>query len=224
MVRRIVLNALRAQKADKVIVATCDPEIEDHVRDMGVRVVMTSPDHARATERTEEAVSILESEGEAYDLVLMLQGDEPCIDGITLDNQIQTCLDNPNFSVTNLVAPIQSREEFANPNTIKCALSQSRSSIVFLSRSEIAAANFTDQRIIGKQVCSITFSREALKDFASLPESGLEIAESVDMLRFIESGSSVYFVPTTIRTHPVDVPSDIPIVERILANLNEPGL
>ena len=77
---------------------------------------------------------------------------------------------------------------------------------------------------MGKQVCSISFTRDGLRLFNSLSEGNLEAAESIDMLRLIENGIQIGALKTRVRSHPVDVPSDIAIVERIMANVSEPGL
>lgn len=224
MIETVVSNALESKLASTVCVATCDEEIAKAVKGLAVEVVMTSASHTRASDRTFEAVESLKRQGHSFDLVLMLQGDEPCIEGQLLDRQIDFCMQNHDFGVVNLVSPLGSREEASNPNTIKVVLGQRNQSVLYMTRSLVAASSFSDSDIMGKQVCSIAFSPSALANFAGLEESKLEVAESIDMLRFIANAIPVHFLMVTDRTHPVDVPSDIPVVERMLMKMNEPGL
>lgn len=224
MLHRIIENALAVPAKPHVVVATCDEEIREEANQFpGVDVIMTSDKHSRASERTFEALTILESRGLEFQLVIMLQGDEPCITPDMIDRQISACTENPDWAVTNLVGPIASREEFLSPNTIKCAVT-SESEITFFSRAPILGDHAVGKRALGRQICSISFSRQALETFESLGESSFEELESIDMLRLVENKFAVHAIWVEERTHPVDVLSDIAIVERILENLVEPGL
>jgi len=76
MVEHCLRRTELASCFDKVVVATCDSEIEFFVKEIGGVVVMTADTHTRATTRTAEAVEILEQEeSQVYDLVVMVQGD-----------------------------------------------------------------------------------------------------------------------------------------------------
>ena len=67
-----------------------------------------------------------------------------------------------------------------------------------------------------KQVCVIPFRRECLREFARLPPTPLERAESIDMLRLVEHGLPVRVVETEEETHAVDTPEDLRRVERMM--------
>ena len=75
---------------DRVVIATCDAEIEQAAIDAGADVVMTADTHERATDRTEEAVENLELGLADDDFVLMVQGDEvlvnPEMTGVIVKN------------------------------------------------------------------------------------------------------------------------------------------
>lgn len=218
----VIENALSSKLAQAVYVATCDEEIRTEANRFNVPTVMTSKSHIRASDRVAEAAKKLASEGEQFDLFVMLQGDEPCITGQVLDDQINWCRDHPEVGVSNLVGAITSREEHFNPNTIKCLLAADR--MVYLSRLPVPGSGHLDSGILGKQICSIAFTRDSLQHFSDLAPGGLEEAESIDMLRFIEHGLPIGYLWTDLRSHPVDVPSDIAVVERILSRVSEPGL
>ena len=161
MIETVASNALESKLASMVCVATCDEEIAKAVEGLAVEVIMTSESHTRASDRTFEAVESLKRQGYTFDLVIMLQGDESCIEGQLLDMQIDFCLHNPDMGVVNLVSPLGSREEASNPNTIKVVLGQKNQSVVYMTRSLVAASSFGDSDILGKQVCSIAFSPSA---------------------------------------------------------------
>ncbi|MDA9916127.1 3-deoxy-manno-octulosonate cytidylyltransferase [bacterium] len=222
MLGHVITNAKASQLAQDVYVATCDEAIAEEAKLHGVEPIFTSTTHSRASDRVAEADKILTSSGRIYDLIIMLQGDEPCVSGSEIDRQIQFCQSNPDIQFTNLVGSITSREEHNSPNSIKCVLSSER--ILYMSRLPIPGQGFLESKFLGKQVCSISFTRAGLQLFSELPEGNLEAAESIDMLRLIENGVSIGALWTDIRSHPVDVPSDIAIVERIIANLPQPGL
>ena len=68
-----------------------------------------------------------------------------------------------------------------------------------------------------KQVCIIPFTCANLLKFTNLPPTPLEQAESIDMMRVLEHGYTVRMVESAFETHAVDVPDDIPAVERLMA-------
>lgn len=224
LIQRVVENALTAERCDEVVLATCDEEISAEVSSIdGLTTVRTGSHHVRATDRTLEAAILLENSGRRPDLIVMLQGDEPCITGPMLDDQIRLHLEDQSVTVSNLVGKIRSREEHHSPNSIKVALNESLE-IVYLSRLPIPGDGHLDSPYLVKQVCSIAFTWERLVTFGKLGESPLESAESIDMLRFVENRIPIKAVLTPERTHPVDVKSDIAVVERILDGIDEPGL
>jgi 3-deoxy-manno-octulosonate cytidylyltransferase (CMP-KDO synthetase) len=67
-----------------------------------------------------------------------------------------------------------------------------------------------------KQVCVIPFRRDFLREFAHLPQTPLERAESIDMLRAVEHGRPVRLVEIEEETHAVDTPADLQLVEALM--------
>jgi 3-deoxy-manno-octulosonate cytidylyltransferase (CMP-KDO synthetase) len=223
MVQVVYENAIQSLLSSKVVIATCDVEIAQACDRFGATTIMTSPSHTRATERTHEAVEALSNLGEKYDLIVMLQGDEPCISGEMIDSQIEYFQSDSQRVVTNLIGPITSREDHENPNTIKVLMDRN-GKLIYLSREPIPGRGKFDEMPVGKQVCSISFTPQALDDFVTLEEGHLERSESIDMLRFLEAGREVFGVKVQSKTHAVDIRTDIPIVERLIEGLSEPGL
>ena len=102
-----------------VYVATCDEQIADYVRSIGGSVVMTATTHARATTRTAEAVEHIESQtGDAIDIVVMVQGDEPLILPQTISESVEPFSD-PSVEIVNVMSRLRTYEEFVDRNNVK---------------------------------------------------------------------------------------------------------
>jgi 3-deoxy-manno-octulosonate cytidylyltransferase (CMP-KDO synthetase) len=205
-------GASASELLEEVVIATCDQEIVDWAATVGIRAVMTSDRHQRATDRVEEAMDQL---GE-LDAVVLIQGDEPMVTGEMVDASLGPVLEGT-AQVTNLMKRIDDPDDLANPNTIKVVADRQGRALYF-SRSPIPSPSQGgfDALPAYRQVCVFGFTPDGLREFARLDPTPLEIAESIDMLRYLEHGRPVHFVETTVETAAVDVPEDIAIVERLL--------
>jgi len=215
MLEHIVERVLKCAEIDAVAVATCDQEIVDHVEALGHKAVMTSNKHERASDRCAEAVFKLEQQEKSkYDIVVMVQGDEPMTDPRMLSDVLRPFSENSALEVVNLYADIQPGE-FTSPNCVKVVMDLAGNAL-YMSRAPIPVSQDGVERPSGKQLGLIAFKRKALQQFTELPPTPLEVNESVDMLRFLENGVQIRMQRTTYRTHAVDVPSDIAEVERLM--------
>jgi len=197
-------------------VATCDDLIADYVRSIGGVAVMTSDRHERASDRCAEAMLALEAaHGIRFDIVVMVQGDEPMFQPEMIAQAVQPLLDDPTVMVSNLLAPIASTEEFEDRNCIKvvCDLN---SNALYFSREPIPTRGRGGCIPMGKQVCVIPFRRDYLIEYTQLAPTPLEIAESVDMMRVLEHGQHVRMVPTACESQSVDTEADLAKVERLM--------
>lgn len=199
---------------DEVVIATCDPEIVEHCKRRGFRTVMTSAEHQRASDRTAEAADVVEQHGgRQFDVVVMIQGDEPMVSS-SMIRRANRALDGGITEVANLAGPILSQSEFEDPNCVKVVASEDGRALLF-SRSPVPWGALQQGRAY-RQVCVIPFRRDALREFIRLPPSSLEIAESIDMMRLIEHGRIVRIVRIEEVTYPVDTPDDLRRVEELL--------
>ena len=219
MLHHIFHNATAASLVTDVAVATCDEEIGSSMRDVGCNVVMTSAEHQRASDRCAEALEIIEKDtGVSYDIVVMIQGDEPMVTGSMVDMAVAPLIEDQKINVANLCSPITSEKDAIDPNCVKVVFNSSCDALYF-SRSPIPsrAHGFTDG--FGyKQVCVIPFRKEYLTKYQGMVPTALEIAESVDMLRILEHGDSVKMVMTDSVTYPVDTPEDLERVELLISS------
>jgi len=206
--RRVVL----CSDVDAVIVATPDEEIRSVVEGFGGQVVMTSDAHERASDRVAEVAERTEA-----DILVMVQGDEPLITPDMVSLSLEPFSD-PAVQCVNLTKEITSLGEFTNPNVIKIVRDTNGKALYF-SRQPIPTGAILAPRVRAwKQVCIIPFRREAVLRFAALEPTPGEIAESVDMLRFIEHGTAVHLVESDEDSLAVDVQADVAPVEALLAD------
>lgn len=211
MIEHVYRRARRCSQLDEVYVATCDDEIRAVAEGFGAKVILTSPCHERATDRVAEAARHF-----AADIIVMIQGDEPMITPGMIESALDAIRSDPSISCVNLVHRITSEEEFIDPNTIK-VVADLKGDALYFSRAPIPNVRFEQTAAsLFKQVCVIPFRRAGLEEFARLAPTPLEIAESIDMLRFIEHGRSVRLVETEVTTHAVDTPADLRLVERLM--------
>lgn len=189
---------------EETYVATCDQEIADYVRSIGGKVVMTSPAHNRATDRTAEAMAKIEAEtGESVDIVIMVQGDEPLILPETISETL--ChFEDPEVKIVNIMSRLRTREQFEDKNNVKVVVNQKMGALYF-SREPIPSPwKGIAQVPMYMQVGVIAFRRDELLRFNSMPETPLEKIESVDMNRVLETGGRIHMVLTEAVTIGVD--------------------
>ena len=215
MIGHVYENVIKCDLLIKTVVATCDKEIADYILSIGGQAVMTSDKHERASDRCAEALAYLEQQDSIkYDIVVMVQGDEPMTHPDMITEAVTPMLSNEEIIVTNLLGDIKTEEEFEDRNCIKvvCDLD---SNALFFSREPIPTRKFGNVTM-KKQVCVIPFTRDFLLEYTELAPTPIEIAESVDMMRVLEHGKKVKMVQTKFQTNPVDTPDDLFHVEELM--------
>lgn len=216
MIGHVYDNVKENNIVNEIAVATCDDEIYNYIKSIGGRAVMTSNKHERASDRCAEALLKIENEDNTiYDIIIMVQGDEPMIHAKMITESLQPILDDSNVLVTNLLGKIESNEEFNDPNCIKVVCDLNGNALYF-SRQPIPNISKSFDSSMRKQICVIPFRRSFLLKYNKLKPTPLEIAESVDMMRILENGEKVRMVPTEYVTHAVDTHEDLRKVEKIL--------
>ena len=202
---------------EEAYVATDDERILQCVEQFGGRAVMTRSDHKSGTDRIEEAA---EKIGTDADVIINIQGDEPFIH----PSQIKTLMglfDNNETQIGTLGKRFDSMEAATNPNSPKIvtdlqgfALYFSRSVIPFVRGQEQQAwlQHFPYLKHLGLYA----YRREVLRQVTQLPQSPLEIAESLEQLRWLESGYRIRVGLTDVETVGIDTPEDLQRAETFL--------
>lgn len=217
MIGHVYWRSKMSSLLDEVYIATCDQEIMDYAAFIGAKAVTTSNKHERATDRTAEAMVKIESElGDVVDIVVMIQGDEPMVFPDMIDRAVSPFLNDSDVLVSNLMAPVKSKEEHEDPNEVKVVV-DSKGDALYFSREPIPSRKkgISDVPMF-KQVCIIPFRRDFLLNFNELPPTPLEEIESVDMLRVLEHGMKVKMVLSEYDTYSVDTAQDLKNVVELM--------
>jgi len=217
MIGHVFFRSKMSKLLDAVYVATCDAEIDQYVRGIGGKAIMTKDTHERASDRTAEAMLKIEDEiGEKVDIVVMIQGDEPMLHPSMIDMAVSPLLGDQQVQITNLMTDLQTAEEENDPNEVKVVVDKFSDAIYF-SREPIPSRKKGGSNLkCLKQVCIIPFTREFLLKFNEMVQTRLEIIESVDMLRLVENGCKVKMIHSTYDTYSVDTIDDARRVESLM--------
>jgi 3-deoxy-manno-octulosonate cytidylyltransferase (CMP-KDO synthetase) len=197
-------------------VATCDEEIAQYVRSIGGSPVMTSITHTRATTRTAEAMVKIEAvTGEKYDIVVMVQGDEPLILPETIAETLDLFSD-PSVEIVNIMSRLRNYEQFVDKNNVKVVVNQNSDALYF-SREPIPSPWHGVEGVpMYMQTGIIAFRRDVLLRFNHMAETRLEQIESVDMNRVLETGGRIRMVLTESVTIGVDTPQELKDAEKLM--------
>jgi len=219
MIYHVYWRSKMARLIQEVYIATCDKEIEDYCFNHDMKVIMTKNTHKRASDRTAEALLKIEaSTKEKIDIIAMIQGDEPMLYPEMIEESIRSLLDDETIQVSNLMAPLKSKEEHKDSNEIKVVVDRNNYALYF-SREPIPYRKKDAKEIpVNKQVCIIPFRRDFLIKFIELIPTPLEMVESIDMLRVLEHGYRVKMIMTEYETYSVDTTEDLRKVERLMKN------
>ena len=213
MIQRVYEQASKASSLADVIVATDDKSIFEHVLGFGGKVMMTDSKHPSGTDRCHEVVQMLQSKGESYDVVVNIQGDEPYINPVQID-QLCEVFNQKETEIATLVKPIQELEELNNPNVVK-VVKQSRGQALYFSRFAIPYFRGTNKEEIlektdyFKHIGIYAYRSTILSQLCALPKSKLEEAESLEQLRWLENGFAIQTRITDFESIAVDTPADL---------------
>ena len=203
-------RALLSQACDKLVIATPDEDIMNWAKNHEIPVVLTGHHHQRATERAKETLDILSKQGEIYDFILLLQGDEPQILPDDIKN-LSAAFCGSELEIVNLVYPIDG-DDLGNPNVVK-AITSNTSKISFFTRAHVP--NQSNQAM--RQLGMIGFNIAALTQYTNLQPTPLEELESIDMMRLLENDYEINAVISSSPILGVDHPEDIAKADLIMA-------
>jgi 3-deoxy-manno-octulosonate cytidylyltransferase (CMP-KDO synthetase) len=198
---------------DDVYVATDDKRIFDKVRSFGGKVIMTSDAHRSGTDRCYEAFTKLD---DWFDVVINVQGDEPFIQPEQIE-ALKNCFADDETQIATLVKKITDKdgvEVLFNPNSPKVVIDKQNNALYF-SRSPIPYKRGSDEKNwmaehdYYKHVGVYAYRSEVLSQIVQMPPSKLELAESLEQLRWLENGLKIKAGFTEVETVGIDTPEDL---------------
>jgi 3-deoxy-manno-octulosonate cytidylyltransferase (CMP-KDO synthetase) len=212
MIQRVYEQATKA--LEHVVVATDDERIATAVANFGGHCVMTAEHHQSGTDRCVEALLKYEQlKGITAHVAINIQGDEPFIDPGQI-TQLATLFNESGTQLATLIKPIDNTDTLFSPNRVKVvtdaqnnALYFSRQAIPFIRGAE--TGQWLNQRTFYVHIGMYGYLRQALLQITQLPQSSLEVAESLEQLRWIENGYPIKTAITHVEALAIDTPDDL---------------
>lgn len=210
MIQRVVERVRACKAIDDVLVATDDERIQSHVVAFGARCIMTSAHHPSGTDRCLEAYQL---SGIQADAIINVQGDEPFVDASQLE-ALATLISKPDVTIATLAKKITDTNSLLDPSKVKVVLNAhmkalyfSRQPIPFVRGAE--PSQWLTQHPFYKHLGLYAYKPETLKAICVLAPSSLELAESLEQLRWLENGYTIDVTLTEIETPAIDTPDDL---------------
>ena len=226
MVVRVVERALAAPSVARAVVATDDERVYAAVRAAGHECVMTSPDHASGSDRLAEAVAGLEA-----DLIVNVQGDEPLISPETIERAVAALVADEGAAVSTTWEPIETAADVLSGDVVKVVIDE-RGRALYFSRSPVPFPRDAARRhgslsraleaepgllkTFRKHTGLYVYRRAFLLEYTRLPQSALEITESLEQLRVLERGHSIRVVEAAAPSVSVDTEDDLRRVREMM--------
>lgn len=221
MIQRVCEQAQKAQCLSHLVVATDDARIAEHVHSFGGQALLTSPDHPSGTDRCQEVVSLLSTQGHGpWDYVINIQGDEPFLNPQQID-ELTPALDGSSELVTQVMR-VTNTETLLSTGAVKVTLNRHHEALYF-SRSPIPFVRNVPQeewvsRIpIWEHVGLYAYRTDILQAISQLPPSFLEQTESLEQLRWLEAGYRIRVVETTFESFCIDTEEDLEKARKLTA-------
>jgi 3-deoxy-manno-octulosonate cytidylyltransferase (CMP-KDO synthetase) len=207
MIEHVYTRAAAAPGVDAVVVATDDARIEQAVRAFGGVVRMTSADHRTGLDRIAEVAGDL-----ACEIVVNVQGDEPLIEPGAIADVLAPFGRDPAIRMTTLRRRLTDPGDIDNPHVVKVVVDR-RDRALYFSRAPIPFAS-GPARPVFKHIGVYAYRRAFVRELAALPQTPLELAESLEQLRALEHGFDICAVETHYDSIGVDTPEDLERVRR----------
>lgn len=213
-----VFEAAEKSKATDVFIASGDDEIISVVEGFNGQAIKTFGLARNGTERCQEALELLASEGKNYDVVLNVQGDEPLIDPQDLDALIDL-FDEDDVDIATLITLIEKEEEYRNPTVVKAIptlFEDDYCDICYFSRAPIPYMAEFQPNIACKHIGVYAFTVTAFDEISNLEPTGAEETESLEQLRWLQNHMVISGILAQSELCGVDTEDDLKQVEAIL--------
>ena len=207
MIEHVYTRATEVPGVSAVIVATDDRRIADTVAGFGGVARMTRSTHRTGLERVAEVAADLNC-----DIVVNVQGDEPLLEPRMVSELVDALETAETIQMSTLRKQISDSADIDSPHVVKVVVDQ-RGDALYFSR---AAVPFMHDAALPafRHIGLYAYRRSFVCDLAELPQTPLEIAESLEQLRALEHGFSIRVVETHYDSIGVDTPEDLERVRR----------
>lgn len=215
-----VYEAAEKSDATDVFVITDSQEIINTVEDFDGQAILTSDEPTNGTERCEEAIDILTSDGTEYDVIINVQGDEPLVAHEDI-NDLLDLFEDEDVDVATFIQPIKSEDDYKNPNVVKAvptAFDEGFCDVSYFSRAPIPFMDEFKPDVAFKHIGIYGFTATAFEEIKNLDASILEQSERLEQLRWLQNHIVISALVTENNLIGVDTPEDLVAVENILTS------
>lgn len=216
LLQRTYENARHCALLKRLIVATDDARIYQHVHDFGGEAVLTSHTCATGTDRLAEAY--FSNQAFQSDIIVNIQGDEPCLDVTAIEKVISLLIEDHQATMATAATIIQSEAEAINPNVVKCVFDKTGKALYF-SRALIPSnknGTYDPSATYYKHLGLYAYRPQFLKAFQAWPKTTLQINEDLEQLKVLEHGGHIKVALASHDSYGVDTPEDILTIEKLL--------
>ena len=214
MVLRVVDQARKVRGVDDICVATDDDRIAAVCEAAGVAVVMTAQDHPSGTDRLAEVARI--RGWDRQDIVLNVQGDEPLLPPLLVEQVGDLLLNKPDCAMATLCEPVTDLDQFTRSSIVKVVCSQQQEALYFsratvpYDRDGFAQGMNSVPTAAMRHLGLYAYRVALLQDFVAWPMGVLEKIENLEQLRILENGQRIAIAPALLSLPPgVDTPADL---------------
>ncbi len=216
LIQRVYENARNCRLIDRLVVATDDQRIVDHVNSFGGECQMTPPELPSGTDRCAYIAKDTD-----FDIVVNIQGDEPFLHSEVIDLAVQALIDDPTLPVGTAARINIIEEEMTDPNVVKVIVNN-RDEAIYFSRANIPYVRDKSTPVTNHPALVhmglYVYRADFLQKFTKLPVSVLESLEKLEQLRVLENGGRIKVVRTTRRSLGIDTPADVEQALKYLEN------
>lgn len=212
MIQWVYEAAKTAALIDELVVATDDRRIYDTVINFGGKAELTAATHPTGTDRLAEVARRYQTQ-----LVVNIQGDEPLIKGEVIDSIIKPLLENKDLPMSTAKVPLTEPEQINEASVVKVVTAENGDALYF-SRAPIPYPRNGEKAVYWKHIGLYGYRKEFLLKYVELPQSGLELAESLEQLRVLSNGYRIRVVEVEQDSVGVDTQADLERVRALLMN------
>lgn len=212
IIQHVYERAKKAKTLDELIIAADDDRIIQVVEQFGGKVVFTSKSHATGTDRLTEVVNAIDVK-----IVVNIQGDEPLINPMTIDDLVRAIQSDPTAAMATVVKKSYREDEFRSTDVVKAIIDEKGYALYF-SRSPIPTLLKPEPKgnFFYKHIGIYAFTKDFLFTFKKLPPSTLEAGERLEQLRALDHGYKIRAIETKFETVGVDTPEDLDLAKAML--------
>jgi len=219
MIGHVYFRSKMSKILNEVYVATCDRKIAEYVKSIGGNVIMTKTSHRGASDRTAEAMEKIERKlNKKFNVVIMIQGDEPMLYPEMIDSMVKLFIKNKSINIVNLTNQLITKSEYYDTDIVKLLVDRNDFALWFFRRLSPLWKEAVTTLPIRIQTGIIAFRRDFLIQYNSLKPTPLERMLKVDMFRVLENGFKLKTALSKKRLYSVDTIKDLKLVEKKMKN------